>query len=168
MSWIMGRDDGAEQVRYTDFSSNPQDFPAHELSRPLVERFRSYSRTRRFSSTRTSGSCNFAVLSTCCDAIRVDLPPPPVLRCASNPRRIASALITLPLYSYSFRIRRAKTVAFASPSFLPTRRSSCISRVSELVSSLPIRRPSSCVFHLWRCPRLAAVSFLCPPASAPV
>jgi hypothetical protein len=26
MSWIMGRDDGAEWVRYTDFSANPRVF----------------------------------------------------------------------------------------------------------------------------------------------
>jgi hypothetical protein len=66
-----------------------QDFPAHELSRPPVERFRSHLRTRRFSSARSSGSCNFAVPSTCCDALRFDLPPPPVLHCTSNPCRVA-------------------------------------------------------------------------------
>jgi hypothetical protein len=32
----------------------------NEPSRPLVEHFRSHSRTRRFNSTRTSRSCNFA------------------------------------------------------------------------------------------------------------
>jgi hypothetical protein len=62
----------------------PQGFPAHELSRPPVKRFRSHSRACRFSSARTSGSCNFAALSTCCDAIQFDPPPPPVLRCTSK------------------------------------------------------------------------------------
>jgi hypothetical protein len=63
-----------------------------EPSRPLAKHFRSHPRTRQFNSAQTSGSCNSAVLSTCCDAIRAGLPPPPVLRCASNPRRVAPAL----------------------------------------------------------------------------
>jgi hypothetical protein len=62
-----------------------------EPSRPLAKHFRSHSRTRRFNSARTSGSCNSTVHSTCCDVIRVDLPLPPVLRCASNPRRVTPA-----------------------------------------------------------------------------
>jgi hypothetical protein len=62
-----------------------------EPSRPLTKHFRSHSRTRRFNSARTSGSYNSAALSICCDAIRTGLPPPPVLRCASNPRRVAPA-----------------------------------------------------------------------------
>jgi hypothetical protein len=60
-----------------------------ESSRPLAKRFRSHSRTCRFNSARTSGSCNSAALSICCDAIRTGLPPPPVMCCASNPRRVA-------------------------------------------------------------------------------
>jgi hypothetical protein len=98
--------------------------------------FRSHSRTRQFNSARTFGSCNSAALFTCCDAIKSGLPLPPVLRCASNPRYVTSALITLLLYSYSFPIRRAITVAFASPSFLPARRPSCILRASEFASSI--------------------------------
>jgi hypothetical protein len=62
-----------------------------ELSRPLPKYIRSHSRTRRFNSARTSGSCNFTIHSTCYDVIRVDLPLPPVLRCASNPRRVTPA-----------------------------------------------------------------------------
>jgi hypothetical protein len=50
-----------------------------------------HQRTRRSNFARTSGSCNFAVCSTCCDAIRAGLPPSPVLRCASNPRRVTPA-----------------------------------------------------------------------------
>jgi hypothetical protein len=110
-------------------------FPAHELSRPPVERFRSHSRTRWLNFAQTSGFCNSAVLSIRCDALRTGLPPPPVIRCASNPRRVTSALITWPLYGYSFRIRCAITIAFASPSFLLARRPSRISRASELASS---------------------------------
>jgi hypothetical protein len=60
-------------------------------SRPLAKHFRSHSQTCRFNSARTSGSCNSTVHSTCCDVIRVDLPLPPVLRCASNPRRVTPA-----------------------------------------------------------------------------
>jgi hypothetical protein len=71
-------------------------------SRPPAEHSRSHPRTRRFRSARTSRSCNFAALSICCDTIRVDLPTPPVLRCASNPRHVAPALTTLPLRSCSF------------------------------------------------------------------
>jgi hypothetical protein len=96
--------------------------------------FRPHSRTRQFNSARTSGSRNSAVLSNRYDALRTGLPPPPVIRCVSNPRHVTSALITLPLYSCSFRIRRAITVAFASLSFLPARRPSCILRASELAS----------------------------------
>jgi hypothetical protein len=62
-----------------------------EPSRPPAKHFRSHSRMRRFNSARTSGSCNFAALSTCCDTIRASLPPPPVLRCASNLHCTASA-----------------------------------------------------------------------------
>jgi hypothetical protein len=54
--------------------------------------FRSHSRTRQFNSARTSGSCNSAALFTCCDAIKAGLSPPPVLRCASNPRYVTPAL----------------------------------------------------------------------------
>jgi hypothetical protein len=68
-----------------------------EPSRPPVERFRSHSRMRRFSSARTSGSCNFAALSICCDAIRAGLLPPPVLCCTSNPRHVTTASTALPL-----------------------------------------------------------------------
>jgi hypothetical protein len=57
-----------------------------EPSRPLAKLFRSHSRTRRFNSARTSGFYNSVVLPTCCDAIRAGLPPPPVMRCASNLR----------------------------------------------------------------------------------
>jgi hypothetical protein len=32
MSWIMGQDDGAEWVRYIDFSANPRVFPLHGLN----------------------------------------------------------------------------------------------------------------------------------------
>jgi hypothetical protein len=99
--------------------------------------------TLRFNPAQTSGSCNSAVLSIRCDTLRTGLPPPPVICRASNPRRVTSALITLPLYSYSFRIRRAITVAFALPSFLPARRSSCISRANEFASTLLGHRPSS-------------------------
>jgi hypothetical protein len=63
----------------------------NEPSRPLVKHFRSHSRTRRFNSARTSMFCNFAVPSTCCDALRFDLPPPPVLHCTSNLCRVAPA-----------------------------------------------------------------------------
>jgi hypothetical protein len=73
-----------------------------EPSWPLAKHFRSHSRTRQFDSARTSGFCNSAALSICCDAIKVGLPPPSVLRCASNPRRITPALTTLPLRSCSF------------------------------------------------------------------
>jgi hypothetical protein len=74
----------------------------NELSRPLAKHFRSHSRTRRFDSARTSGFCNSVALFTCCDAIRVDLPPPPVLRYASNLRCVASAIRTsAPHYSSS-------------------------------------------------------------------
>jgi hypothetical protein len=66
-----------------------------ELSRPLAKHFRSHSRTCRFNSARTSGFCISAALSICCDAIRAGLPPPPVLRCALNPRRVASALTSV-------------------------------------------------------------------------
>jgi hypothetical protein len=66
-----------------------------ETSQLLAKHFRSHSRTRRFSSARTSGSCNFAVLSNCCDAIRVGLPPLPILRCALNPRRVTPVLTAL-------------------------------------------------------------------------
>jgi hypothetical protein len=83
--------------------------------------FRSYSRTRRFNSARTSGSCNFAALSICCDAIRVGLLPLPVLCCTSNPRRVTPASTALPLRSCSFRICRAIIAAFASPLLLPAR-----------------------------------------------
>jgi hypothetical protein len=62
-----------------------------EPSRPLAKHFRSHSRTRRFNSARTSGFYNSAALSTCCDAIRTGLPPPPVLRCALNPRCVTLA-----------------------------------------------------------------------------
>jgi hypothetical protein len=62
-----------------------------EPSRPPVEHSRSHPRTRRSNSARTSEPCNSAVLSTCCDTIRAGLPPPPVLRCASNPRCVAPA-----------------------------------------------------------------------------
>jgi hypothetical protein len=65
-----------------------------EPSRPLAKHLRSHSRTRRFNFARTSRSCNFAVLSICCDAIRFDLPLPPVLHCTSNPRRVAPASIS--------------------------------------------------------------------------
>jgi hypothetical protein len=67
-------------------------------SRLLAKHFRSHSRTRRFNSARTSGSCNSTVLSICCDAIRTGLPPPPVLRCASNPRRSRLLLSRPPPY----------------------------------------------------------------------
>jgi hypothetical protein len=60
-----------------------------EPSRPPAEHSRSHPWTRRSSSARTSGSCSAAAVSTCCDAIRAGLPPPPVLRCASNPCRVA-------------------------------------------------------------------------------
>jgi hypothetical protein len=52
--------------------------------------------------------------STCCDSIRAGLPPPPVLRCASNPRHVASALTALLLRSCSFRACRAILAPFAS------------------------------------------------------
>jgi hypothetical protein len=42
----------------------------------------------------------------------------------------------LALRSCSFRACRAITIAFASPSFLPARRPSCILRASELASSI--------------------------------
>jgi hypothetical protein len=60
-----------------------------EPSRPLAKHLRLHSRTHRFNSARTSGSCNSVALFTCCDAIRFDPPPPPVLCCTSNPRRVA-------------------------------------------------------------------------------
>jgi hypothetical protein len=91
MSWIPGAKRWSRMGSLYRLLREPQDFPAHELSRPPVERFRSHSRTRRFSSARSSGSCNFTVPSTCCDALRFDLPPPPVLRCTSNPCRVAPA-----------------------------------------------------------------------------
>jgi hypothetical protein len=70
-------------------------------NRPLTKHFRSHSRMRRFTSAWTFGSRNSAAFppATCCDAIRAGLPPPPVLRCASNPRRVAPALTVLPLCS---------------------------------------------------------------------
>jgi hypothetical protein len=42
----------------------------------------------------------------------------------------------LALRSCSFRARQAITIAFASPSFLPARRPSCILQASELASSI--------------------------------
>jgi hypothetical protein len=62
-----------------------------EPSRPLAKHFRSHLRTHRFNSARTSGFCNSAALSICCDAIRTGLPLPLVLRYASNPRRVTPA-----------------------------------------------------------------------------
>jgi hypothetical protein len=59
-----------------------------EPSRPPVEHSCSHPQTCQSKSAQTFGSCNSAALSTCCDAIRAGLPPPPVLRCASTPRRI--------------------------------------------------------------------------------
>jgi hypothetical protein len=62
-----------------------------EPSRPSAEHFCSHSRTCQSKSAWTSGSCNSAALSICCDAIRAGLLPPPVLCCASNPRRVTPA-----------------------------------------------------------------------------
>jgi hypothetical protein len=113
-----------------------------ELSRPLAKHFRSHSRTCRFNSARTSGFCNSAALSICCDAIRAGLPPPPVLRCASNLRCVAPASTSVWMKgarrAWLLRARRIR-----SPPLLPARRSSCISRASELASTLPGHRPSS-------------------------
>jgi hypothetical protein len=81
-----------------------------EPSRPLAKHFRSHSRTRRFNSAWTSEFCNSTALSICGDAVKVDLPPPPVLRYASNLCCVASALTALPLRSGSFRTCRAITV----------------------------------------------------------
>jgi hypothetical protein len=58
---------------------------------PPVEHSLSHPRTCQSKSTRTSGSCNSAALSTCYDTIKAGLPPLPVLRCASNPCRAVSA-----------------------------------------------------------------------------
>jgi hypothetical protein len=85
-----------------------------EPSRPPAERSRMHLRMRQPNSARTSGSCNFAALSTCCDAIRAGLPPPLVFRCASNPRYVTSALTALPLRSCSFRACCAILVLSAS------------------------------------------------------
>jgi hypothetical protein len=71
---------------------------------------------------------------TCCDTIKARLPPPPVLRCASNPRRIASAL-TSAWMKGARRVwqhrgspelvapgRRLRFTAFTSPPPHPARR----------------------------------------------
>jgi hypothetical protein len=127
-----------------------------ESSRAPVEHSRSHSRTCQFNSARTSGSCNSAAFppATCYDAIRAGLPPPPVLLCASNPCRVASALTALPLCSSSFRIRRAITA------------DSCAPGSPSLHAAAPLAR-----VHLYREPRAcysAATSVLfCSRAATP-
>jgi hypothetical protein len=110
-----------------------------EPSRPPVEHSRLHPRTRRFNSARTSGSCNSAALSICCDAIRTGLPPPPVMRCASNPCRVAPALTALPLRSCSFRAQRAITAAFASSLLLPARLAITTAASLSVASAAPRR-----------------------------
>jgi hypothetical protein len=90
----------------------------NESSRPLAKHFRSHSRTRRFNSARTSGSCNFAVLSTYCDTIRAGLPPPLVLRCASNLRCVAPASTSV----WMKGARRAWLHRISSELVMPDRR----------------------------------------------
>jgi hypothetical protein len=126
-----------------------------ESSRLPVEHSRSHPRTHQSNSTRTSGSCNFAADLV----LRVE----PALRCSCLDFRTdegSSPCVAPPSSLHPVAIS-------ALPPFLPARRSSCISRASELASSLSICLPSSGVLHLWRCPRLATASFPCLLASAP-
>jgi hypothetical protein len=82
---------------------------------PPVEYSRSHSRTRRFNSAWTSGSCNSAALPTCCDAIRAGLPPPsvfallvePAPRCSCTDRLAAVQLLlpSLPCHTRPLCLR---------------------------------------------------------------
>jgi hypothetical protein len=137
-----------------------------EPSRPLAKHFRSHSRMRRFNSARTSGSWNSAALSTCCDAIRTGLPPPPVLCCTSNPCRVTLALTALPLRSCSFRIHRAITAVFALPLLLPTRFAITAPPPLQGLWSVCIRAVPSIAFSLTASNILYA-RFYCPLCAGP-